>query len=389
MVTWFAKWLIEDYRDYSSPEVRKRYGVLCGAVGIGLNVILFLGKFLAGVFSHSVAITADAINNLSDAGSSLVILLGFRMAGQKPDRDHPFGHGRIEYLSGLLVALAILLMAVELMRTSFDKMLHPTAIVFEPVILVILVVSIFVKLYMFFYNRRIGKKIDSAAMTATATDSISDACATSVVLVSTVIAYFTGLQIDGYCGMLVGAFIFYAGFCAARDTINPLLGQPADPEFVKKIEKIVLSFEDIQGIHDLVVHNYGPGRIMISLHAEVPADGSLVELHEVIDDAENELSLRLGCETVIHMDPICNQDEETERMKELAMKKLHQLDETLSLHDFRMVSGVAQKKLVFDVLIPYDCKREKEKLLQELETLIQEECPEACLVVKFDRGYVE
>lgn len=386
MVTWLAKWLIKDYKDYSSPEVRQGYGVLCGIVGIGLNVVLFLGKFLAGLFSHSIAITADAINNLSDAGSSLVVLLGFKMAGQKPDQDHPFGHGRIEYLSGLLVAVAILFMAVELIRSSFDKIWNPSVVVFDPLVLVILAVSVLVKLYMFYYNRSMGKKLDSAAMSATAIDSVSDACATGVVFASAVAARFTGLKLDGYCGVLVGLFIFYAGLCAARDTINPLLGQPADAGFVKEIETIVLSFEEIQGVHDLVVHNYGPGRIMISLHAEVPADGSLVELHEVIDDAENELTRRLGCEAVIHMDPVCNQDEETERMKALAVEKLRQLDESFSLHDFRMVSGSSQRKLVFDVLVPYECKEDDEKLLWELESLIREECPEACLVVKFDRG---
>lgn len=386
MVTWLAKWFIQNEQDYSSPGVRQSYGVLCGAVGIGLNLLLFLGKFLAGLFSHSIAITADAINNLSDAGSSLILLLGFRMAGQKPDHDHPFGHGRIEYLSGLLVAVAILLMAVELIRTSFDKILHPSEIVCNPLVLVILAVSILVKLYMFAYNRGVGRKIDSAAMAAAATDSISDACATAVVFIATLAAHFTGLHMDGYCGMLVGLFIFYAGFSAAKDTIDPLLGQPAEEEFVNRIEEIVLSFPEVQGIHDLVVHNYGPGRVMISLHAEVSADGSLVELHEVIDEAENTLSQVLGCEAVIHMDPICNQDEETEKMKELTKEKLSQLDVTLSLHDFRMIQGPTQKKLVFDILVPYEYKDEDETLLQKLEALVQEECPEACLAVKVDRG---
>lgn len=386
MVTWFARWWIKDYRNYSAPEVRKAYGILCGAVGIAFNILLFLGKLLTGLFSHSIAILADAFNNLSDAGSSLVLLIGFRMAGQKPDRDHPFGHGRIEYVSGFIVAIAIIVMAWELVRTSFQRIRNPEEIVYNPIMICILVASILVKLYMFFYNYRTGRKIASTAMSATATDSISDACATGVVLVATLVSHFTGIQIDGYCGMLVGLFILYAGFSAAKDTIDPLLGQPADQEFVKRMEEIVLSHEEIQGIHDLVVHNYGPGRLMASLHAEVPADGSLVLLHEVIDEVENELFCQLGCEAVIHMDPICTQDEETLRLKKLAQQKLRQMDSAYSLHDFRMVTGPSQKKLVFDVLLPYDCKEEEKTILQNLEEAIRQECPEACLLIKFDHG---
>lgn len=389
MVSFFSRMFISDYQNYQSPKVRQAYGMLCGSVGIGLNIILFFGKFLAGILSKSIAITADAFNNLSDAGSSLIMLLGFKMAGQKPDTDHPFGHGRIEYLSGLLVAIAILLMAVELIRNSFDKILHPSSVQFNMVVVIILIVSILVKLYMFLYNRSIAAKIDSAAMAATATDSISDTCATLVVLAATLVGHFTGLQIDGYCGLLVGAFIFYAGFSAAKDTIDPLLGQPAEADFVKKIEDIVLSFEEIQGIHDLVVHNYGPGRVMISLHAEVPAEGDILELHDTIDTAEQRLSNELGCEAVIHMDPICTKDEETNEMKAVTGQKLQQIDESLSFHDFRMVKGPTHTNLIFDILVPYTCKKKDDDILSELEQRVRAEYPNTYLVVKIDRSYVK
>ncbi|MDE6517586.1 MAG: cation diffusion facilitator family transporter, partial [Acetatifactor sp.] len=241
MITLLTRLFIKDSKNTSSPAVRQAYGVLCGAVGIGLNLLLFAGKFFAGLLSGSIAITADAFNNLSDAGSSIITLIGFRMAGHKPDPGHPFGHGRIEYVSGFLVSLLILLMAFELIKSSVSKILHPQQPAFSPVIVVILAVSILVKCYMALYNARIGRQIDSAAMKATATDSLSDMLATTVVLAATLAAHFTRLSIDGYCGVLVGLFILYAGFQAARDTLNPLLGQAPDPAFVKQIEKIVMS----------------------------------------------------------------------------------------------------------------------------------------------------
>lgn len=304
MITFLAKLWIKDYQKTDLPEVRQAYGVLCGGVGIGFNILLFLGKFLAGLLSNSIAITADAFNNLSDAGSSLITLVGFKMAGQKPDPGHPFGHGRIEYLTGLLVSLLIILMGFELTTSSFDKILHPEDTLCTPVVIGILAASIVVKFYMFLYNRRTGKKIDSAAMTATATDSFSDMLSTTVVLAATLIGHFTGLHIDGFCGLLVGLFILIAGLRSAGETISPLLGQPPQKEFVDKIEQIVLSHDEILGLHDLIVHDYGPGRTMISLHAEVPASGDLLHLHDTIDNIERELKKELHCDAVIHMDPV-------------------------------------------------------------------------------------
>lgn len=385
MINFIAKHWIPDYRNYQDKYVRQQYGILCGIAGIFLNVFLFAGKLFVGWLSHSIAIMADAFNNLSDAGSSLILLFGFRLSGQKPDPEHPFGHGRLEYVSGLIVSVIIMVMAVELMKSSGQKILHPEEVVWHTWTLVVLVISIFVKLYMFTYNRSYGNKIASAAMGATALDSISDAVATFVVLVSTVVSHFTGLQIDGVCGMLVGIFIMYAGISAAKDTINPLLGQPAEDCFVERVHEIVLSRKEILGMHDLVVHNYGPGRTMLSLHAEVPVDGSLVELHEVIDEVEHQISDELGCTAVIHMDPIWVKDEETQKMKKEMEADLKLIDPSLALHDFRMVRCTGHMKLFFDIQEPYSCKIEEKELVKRLQDHVAENHPGVELVVYVDR----
>ena len=388
MISLLAKLFIKNGDDTSSPAVRQAYGVLCGSVGIGLNLLLFLGKFLAGLLSHSIAITADAFNNLSDAGSSIITLIGFRMAGHKPDPDHPFGHGRIEYISGFLVSLLILLMAFELIKSSVDKIIHPQEILFSPVIVVILAASILVKCYMALYNIRIGRQIDSAAMKATATDSLSDMLATGTVLIATLIAHCTGLKIDGYCGALVGLFILYAGFQAARDTLNPLLGQAPDPRFVRQIEEIVMSYDAILGIHDLIVHNYGPGRILISLHAEVPADGNLLELHDTIDLAEHRLHRELGCSAVIHMDPVCIHDEQTSRLKDQVLQVVSSIDKRLTIHDFRIVTGPTHTNLIFDVVTPYDFDYSDAGLCELISRRLKEQDESYCAVIDVDKQMV-
>lgn len=388
MITLLTRIFIKDYQNTSSPAVRQAYGVLCGAVGIALNLLLFAGKFFAGLFSGSIAITADAFNNLSDAGSSIITLIGFRMAGQKPDPGHPFGHGRIEYISGFLVSLLILLMAFELIKSSVEKILHPRELIFSPVIVVILAASILVKCYMALYNARIGRQIDSAAMKATATDSLSDTLATTAVLAATLTARFSGLAIDGYCGVLVGLFILYAGFQAARDTLNPLLGQAPDPAFVKQIEDIVMSHPAILGIHDLIVHNYGPGRVLISLHAEVPADGDLLELHDTIDLAEHRLHSELGCSAVIHMDPVCIHDEQTQRLKIMAQHVLSTIDERLTLHDFRIVTGPTHTNLIFDVVTPYDFDYSDAGLCELINRRLKEQDNRYCAVIDVDKQMI-
>lgn len=385
MVSLLIHIFIKDYRNTDSPEVRQQYGILSGAVGILFNIILFGTKFLAGLISHSIAITADAFNNLSDAGSSIITLVGFKMAGEKPDPHHPFGHGRIEYISGFLVSIIILLMAIELLRSSIGKILHPSDIDFSPLIIGILVLSILVKLYMFYYNRTMSRKIQSAAMAATALDSISDTLATSVVLLSTLIAHFTGLKIDGWCGAAVGLFILFAGFNAARDTIGPLLGQAPDPEFVKSIRDLVMSYDEVLGVHDLIVHDYGPGRLMVSLHAEVPAKGDILHLHDTIDNIEKRLRRELSCEAVIHMDPILNDDEETNTLKSAVMDIVKTIDPSLTIHDFRIVKGPTHTNLIFDVVEPYQVSFLPEDLEAMIQQKVQELDPRYFTVVQVDR----
>lgn len=387
MITLLAKIFIKDTEDKS--KLREAYGMLCGIVGVCFNIFLFVGKFLAGTFSNSIAITADAFNNLSDAGSSVVTLLGFKLAGAKPDTEHPFGHGRIEYISGLVVAAAILLMGYELIRDSIGKILHPEETEFTVLVAVILIASILVKLYMAYYNRSVGKKLDSTAMKAVATDSLSDTVATTVVLLASVFTHFTGIKIDGYCGLVVGFLVGYAGFDAARETLNPLLGQPPAREFVEKIDEIVMSHPEVCGMHDLIVHDYGPGRQMISLHAEVPSEGNILELHDVIDNIETELRRELGCEATIHMDPIVTSDEHVSETKSAMVSLIKSIDEELSIHDFRMVTGESHTNLIFDVLAPFNFRLTDEELLTEILQDVQEHFGENYYVVaKVDHSYI-
>ncbi len=387
MITLLAKIFIKDYENTSSPCVRQSYGMLCGAVGIGLNLLLFAGKFLAGILSGSIAITADAFNNLSDAGSSIVTLAGFKMAGQKPDPDHPFGHGRIEYISGLIVSFIILLMAFELLKSSVAKIMHPADLTFSPVVVLILILSIAVKFYMAYYNKKIGRRLDSAAMRAAATDSLSDTLATSVVLIATLVSHHFGILIDGYCGILVGLFICYAGINAAKDTIGPLLGQAPDPAFVKQIEDIVMSYDGVLGIHDLIVHNYGPGRVLISVHAEVSAEGDVLTMHDMIDLIEHELRDRLQCHAVIHMDPVRMNDPETNRLKELVNGYLHEISLQLSLHDFRIVTGPTHTNIIFDVAVPFAFCMTDRELVELLSSKIRSENANYYAVIEVDKQY--
>lgn len=371
------------------PEEKKRgaYGMLCGVVGILLNILLFAGKFITGFVTNSIAITADAVNNLSDAGSSVITLAGFKLAEQKADSEHPYGHGRMEYIAGFVVSAIILIMGFELVRSSIEKIIHPEKPLFSAVTAVILIVSILVKCYMAFYNYKIGKKIDSAAMKATATDSLSDCVSTTVVLICSVVGYFSGLQIDGVCGVLVGLLIMYAGLQAAKDTLDPLLGQPPEDEFVEKIEQIVLNFdENICGVHDLLVHDYGPGRRVISLHAEVPGDGNILKLHDIIDNLEMALTKELGCVATIHMDPVLINDPKVNQLKEQAIETIHKINEVITLHDFRVVFGDTHTNLIFDVVVPFEFELSDEELTTEIEKRIKEDIgKEYFTVIKVDK----
>lgn len=388
MIHFLAKHLIKDHKNISSPAVRRAYGILCGCVGIGLNLLLFGGKLLAGILSRSIAVTADAVNNLSDAGSSVVTLLGFKLAAQEPDQDHPFGHGRLEYISGLVVSMVILLMGVELGKTSLEKILHPEPVDFSPVVAVILCASILVKLYMVLYNRRIGKRIHSAAMAATAADSLSDCLATSAVLLGTLAGHFLDLHIDGWCGAAVALFILWSGFGAARETINPLLGQPPSPEFVEQIRSLVRAQPQIIGIHDLIVHDYGPGRRILSLHAEVPASGDILALHDVVDALEKQLNEKLGCLATIHMDPVVNDGGATTEARERVQAVVRVIDPGISIHDFRMVPGPTHTKLIFDAEVPYQCTLPDQEIRRRIQSAVQALDEAWSAVVEVEKSYV-
>ena len=385
MISLLARLFIKQSVD--EQAVRKAYGILCGAVGIGFNVLLFIGKFFAGTLAGSIAITADAFNNLSDAGSSFVTLLGFQMAGQKPDSEHPFGHGRIEYLSGLAVSMLILLMGVELAKSSLQKILHPEPVDSSPVVIAILCVSIAVKLYMFSYNRRLGRKLNSSAMEATSMDSLSDSAATLAVLIATLVGHFTGLMIDGWCGILVAAFILWSGFNAAKDTLDPLLGTPPTREFVTQIRDIVMAHKSILGIHDLIVHDYGPGRVMISVHAEVSASENVLELHDEIDNVEKELREKLGCEAVIHMDPIVTDDGITEETRQRVAALVHCIDDEINIHDFRMVVGPTHTNVIFDAVVPFKFRLTDAEVREKIEAAVRALDGNYYAVVNVERPY--
>lgn len=372
-----------------STEGRRAWGALCSIAGIALNILLFLGKLLAGTFAGSIAITADAFNNLSDAGSSLITLIGFRFAGKKPDPEHPFGHGRFEYISGLLVSVIIIVVGIELMTSSIGKIITPEPIGENWVLsAIILGASILVKLYMFFYNRTVGKQINSAGMKATAMDCISDSIATAVVLLSLVIGVYFDVMIDGWCGVLVSLFILFAGFKSAMETLKLLLGAPPEKEFVEAVEKTVLAHPVIIGIHDLIVHDYGPGRQILSLHAEVDGKGDIYEIHDEIDLIEQELAEVYGTLAVIHMDPVETDNELTNSYRMSVAKIVKTLHQDVTIHDFRMVPGVTHTNLIFDAVIPHSVKKDDNALKKEICDLISTNLKNCNAVVQIDRPFV-
>ena len=394
MLKFLAKLFIKTPREYDDPVTRRAYGVLCGAIGILLNILLFAGKFIAGSLAKSVAVTADAFNNLADAGSSVITMIGFRLAGQKPDKEHPFGHGRFEYIAGLLVSAAIILMGVELLKTSVEKIIAPQAVEFSVLTAVILVFSVAVKIYMAVYNGTLGKKLASPALAAAAKDSLSDSIATAVVLVSSAVGHFLRINIDGWCGAAVAVFVLRAGIMSVRDTLAPLLGTEPDPEFVKRINDIVLSYPEISAIHDLIIHDYGPGRQIISLHAEMPTESGsdIFKLHDIVDNAERRLRQELGCDATIHLDPVAAEDEQTQMLHERMEAALFEINSGLTMHDFRIVPGPTHTNLIFDVVVPYDNKMPQAEILEKIEYAAAE-LPSGknggkyYAVVRFDRPF--
>ncbi len=388
-MTFLAKSFIKNYTNTDSPVVRRAYGLLCGLAGILLNLLLCLLKILASSMTGSVSVAADALNNLSDAASSVVTIIGFRLASQKPDPNHPFGHGRIEYLSGFIVSVLILLMGFEVGKASVEKLTAGSTAEFHPVTVGILAASILVKFYMSLYNRKFGKRLNSSVMLATAADSLSDCAATGVVLICALLSPLTSFNLDGWCGLAAAAFILFSGIKSAKETLDPLLGTPPEPEFVEKIEKIVLSTPEISGMHDLIVHNYGPGRRMITLHAEVPQHIDILQIHEVIDSLEMRLSEELSCEAVIHMDPIATEDKETNERKEQLLALLKTIDPAITIHDFRMVPGPTRTNLIFDMVVPSRLSLSDAELLEKADALVKTLSPEYRAVIHIDRFYTK
>ena len=387
MFALFARLFIKNSAETENAGVRRSYGMLSGILGIALNILLFAGKFFAGTISGSVAITADAFNNLSDAGSSLITFFGFRYAGKRADAEHPFGHGRIEYVSAMLVAVLIMFMGFELLKTSIRKIMDPQPVDTSLLPMLILAASIIIKLYMYFYNRKYGRLLDSQSMLATATDSISDAVATTVVLAASLLMKFTGVNIDGWCGLLVALFILRAGLLTVKETVGTLLGSPPSHEMVSRIEEIVCSHDCVLGMHDLVVHDYGPGRLIISLHAEVPCTGDLLEMHDAIDHIEQDLANELGCEAVIHMDPIQSDDGVVSGMRTSVAELVASIDSRMTIHDFRMVPGPTHTNLIFDVVKPFELRMTDEELKDEIQRLVSERWGEYYCVMKVDNPY--
>lgn len=388
MITLLARLFIKDRDRVQDAAVRRAYGMLCSLTGIGLNVLLFFGKYLAGQLSGSIAMTADAFNNLSDAGSSVITLLGFRMAAKKPDPGHPFGHGRIEYLSGVAVSLIIIVVGVQLGIESVHKIMEPEAVDAGLVPMLVLVASICVKGYMFAYNRGIGRKINSPGMSATAVDSLSDCIATGVVLISMLLARFADINADGWGGAAVAAFIIFSGFRAAKETLSPLLGNPPDAQLVKDITDIVLSHPEVMNVHDLIVHDYGPGRLMVSLHAEVPGDGDIYALHDAIDTIEYELESKLGCAAVIHMDPVSPDGTKTAHMRNELAEAVKAIDPRLSIHDFRIVDGPTHTNVIFDAVLPNESALTEDEAKSALETLVHSLWQNSHPKVHIDRPFV-
>lgn len=352
MITLLAR--IFKKKNLSENDERTFYGQLAGIVGMILNLLLFLGKYIIGTITGSISIVADAFNNLSDSGSSLVTLLGFRVASTKPDPEHPYGHGRFEYIAGLIVSGIIFIMGYQLVVSSVRKIIHPEDTQFRAAVVIVLAASILVKFYMAYYNHALGKRWHSPVLNATCLDSLSDTISTFVVLAAAVIERLTGLHLDGIAGLVVAAFILYAAYDSAKGTISPLLGTAPTQEFVDRIREIVLSYPEILGMHDLMVHDYGPGRVIISLHAEVDSRGCLMELHDTIDQAEHRLNQELGCTAVIHMDPIQLDDPIVNETREKVHSILLDIDPRLNMHDFRMVQKRKGANLVFDIEVPYD-----------------------------------
>ena len=387
MTDLLVKTFVKNYSETNNPIVRQKYGTLSSIVGIVCNLLLFGLKYLIGTLANSISIVSDAFNNLSDCASCIVTLFGYKLASKPADREHPFGHGRIEYLTSLIIAVVVLLVGVELMESSVKKIITPEEVTFSISALLALVFSIGVKLWMSLFNMKLGKKINSTVMIATAKDSRSDVIATATSLIALVASIFTDLPVDGFMGVIVSVFIMKAGYEIVKDTVDELLGKPADPEIIEQIKNHVTENEKIIGIHDLVIHNYGSGNMIGSCHVEVSADENFMIVHDIVDEIERKIMQEMNIMMTIHMDPIETDDELTNSVRELIMKIISDIDQKLNLHDFRIVHGETHTNLIFDLVVPYECRTDNDTLKSMIDAELSKEKTNYYTVIVFDREY--
>lgn len=388
MIKILIKKFISDYENVNDKTVRENYTVLSGIVGIICNFSLFLIKVIIGMVINSIAIVSDGFNNLSDMGTSLIGIIGAKLSNMRPDKEHPFGHGRMEYIASLIVSFIIILVGFELTKSSFSKILAPEKVLFSPVLMGILVLSVFVKLWMYFYNRYMAKKIDSSILSATSKDSLSDVFATGAIIISAFVGQFIDFPVDALMGLIVSVIIIYSGYSVAKDTITLLLGSGPDKETVDEISSIILSGEGILDIHDLIVHNYGPGRVMASVHAEVLEDTNVVKIHEIIDKLEQTILDKLGITIVIHIDPVLSNCEKTNTLKQMVNEIVVSIDKNLSIHDFKISEKDEIINMIFDIVVPGKYKEDEiENLKKTIQSAVFEKDEKYRVQIHIDNKY--
>lgn len=385
----FAELVIQkaDKKARNPYEMRERVGKISSIVGIGINIILCSTKILVGTLFHSVSISADGINNLSDAGNSLISLISFKLSSRPADKDHPFGHARYEYIASMIVAFSILLLGFEMIRTSFDKIIHPEKLSFSWLSVGVLVMSILAKCWMYVFNHNLGKKIDSKVLQATAIDSLSDTISTTGVLISLFVSYFFDFNLDGFMGIVVAGFIMFSGYNILKDTLDALLGTTPDYELVQLIKEEILKVDGVYGLHDLMVHNYGPQRCFASVHVEVDSKVDILKSHDLIDNIEKDFLQKHGIHVVIHLDPVVVDDPQISELYDFVKKTVHEIDASLNIHDFRAVLGKTHSNLIFDLVIPYECKLEEEEIEQKIQEALAKRDEKLFSVITFERPY--
>lgn len=387
MTNLLIKLFIKD-NDISNLETRGKYGILSSATGIVVNILLSIVKMVIGVIAGSISIISDALNNITDVGSSVVTMIGFKISQKKIDKDHPWGHGRMEYITAFIVDIIILMVGFELLKSSIDKIIHPELPAVNNVTIIILVIAVLTKLWLFLFYKKIAKTIDSNAIKGNAYDSISDSISTLVVLISAVVAKLCGISIDGYASLIVSVFILFTGYKAIKETVDLLLGMKPDPEFIRDIEEEAKKYDMISGIHDIMVHDYGPGRKIVSFHAEVPADGDICKVHDIIDQMEQDLFEKFNCITTIHMDPIVVDNKEINDMRDFTEKIVKGLNPEFSIHDFRMTDGGKRVNLIFDLVVPRDKEYDKEQIIKNIQQKIHEKDNKYYAVIKVETSYI-